>query len=104
MGFSENLKRLRRESGFTQITFAEKLGVSRQTVTQWESPNGKRPDFINLISIVTVLGCSWNQLMDGEVQTIKKQMPDWSKVNNLVSCIRAIREKIDYVSKKYDIE
>ena len=104
MGFSENLRQLRKQAGYTQAAFAEKLGVSRQTVVQWERPDGDKPDFINLLGIVTVLGCSWNKLMNGEVETIKDYVPDWSKQKSLVACIKGIREKIAYVSEKYDIE
>lgn len=104
MGFSENLRKLRKQAGYTQLTFAEKLGISRQTVVEWEKPQGDRPDFVNLLGIVTVLGCTWNKLMDGEIQSFKEQMPDWSKAKGLVSCIKTIREKIAYVSDKYDIE
>lgn len=104
MGFSENLRKLRKEAGFTQSKFAERLGISRQTVVQWEDPKGKRPDFVNLLGIVTVLNCSWNKLMDGEVQTFKEQVPDWSKQKSLVACIRSMREKLISVSEKFDID
>lgn len=44
MTFAERLKTLRREQGFTQVTLAEALGVSKGTVAMWET--GKRnPDF-----------------------------------------------------------
>lgn len=41
MVFSEKLRELRKEIGFTQIELAEKTGVSRSTVYDWES--GKYP-------------------------------------------------------------
>lgn len=37
MGVKENIKRLRKAAGLTQEQLAEKLGVTRPTVTQWES-------------------------------------------------------------------
>lgn len=44
MRFAERLKELRKEHGFTQVTLAEALGLSKGTVAMWET--GKRtPDY-----------------------------------------------------------
>lgn len=37
MTFAENLKMLRKQAGMSQEQLAEKLGVSRQAVTKWET-------------------------------------------------------------------
>ena len=37
MKFNENLKYLRKEAKLTQEQLAERLNVSRQAVTKWES-------------------------------------------------------------------
>jgi transcriptional regulator with XRE-family HTH domain len=37
LNFAENLRKLRRERGFTQEGLAEKMGVSFQTVSRWET-------------------------------------------------------------------
>lgn len=37
MKFNENLKYLRKKEGITQEELAERLNVSRQSVTKWES-------------------------------------------------------------------
>lgn len=37
MKFSENLKRIRKENNLSQEQLAEKVGVSRQSVSKWES-------------------------------------------------------------------
>ena len=37
MKFSENLKRIRKENNLSQEQLAEKVGVSRQAVSKWES-------------------------------------------------------------------
>ena len=39
MKFNENLKYLRKRDNLTQEELAEKLNVSRQSITKWESGN-----------------------------------------------------------------
>lgn len=48
--FAERLKTLRKKYGYTQVSLAETLGVSKGTVAMWET--GKRtPDFETLIGL-----------------------------------------------------
>ncbi len=48
--FDERLKALRKKCGYTQVSLAETLGVSKGTVAMWET--GKRtPDFETLIRL-----------------------------------------------------
>ena len=50
LNFAENIRKLRRENGFTQEQLAEKIGVSNKTISKWE--NGKcMPDY----SVVEIL-------------------------------------------------
>ena len=37
MNISEKILKLRKEKGLSQEAFAEKLGVSRQSVSKWEN-------------------------------------------------------------------
>ncbi len=37
MNLADNLKRIRKENNLSQEQLAEKLGVSRQAVSKWES-------------------------------------------------------------------
>lgn len=40
MLFKEKLKKLRKEQNLTQEQLAEKLNVSRQAITKWETSDG----------------------------------------------------------------
>ena len=51
MLFNEKLKLLRKENNLTQEELADKLNVSRQAITKWESREGL-PDIINLKKII----------------------------------------------------
>ena len=50
MTFAEKLKSMRKQVGMSQELLAEKIGVSRQAVTKWETGAGI-PDIENMISI-----------------------------------------------------
>ena len=58
----ENLKRLRKEKGFTQEQLAERLNVSFQAVSKWECGDGY-PDIVMLPSIAQIFGVSLDELV-----------------------------------------
>lgn len=63
MTLGEKIKEARKKSGLTQEQFAEKLCVSRQAVTKWESDKGT-PDVENLKAISELLNVSIDFLLD----------------------------------------
>lgn len=65
MTFAEKLKALRKQTGMSQEQLAEKLGVSRQAVTKWET-NAGIPDIENIMAIATLFGCSIDELLMNE--------------------------------------
>lgn len=66
MSFSENLQNLRQMKGFSQEQLAEKLEVSRQAVSKWESGSGY-PETEKIISICEIFDCSMDTLMKGKI-------------------------------------
>ena len=70
MTFAEKLKSIRRQAGFSQEKLAEKLGVSRQAVTKWETDTGI-PDIENLMAISTLFDISIDELLSNEKGTKK---------------------------------
>lgn len=63
MTLGEKLKSARKSAGLTQEQLAEKLLVSRQAITKWESDRGM-PDVENLKSLSQLLGVSIDYLLD----------------------------------------
>ena len=60
--FAERLKTTRKQNGYTQVSLAEKLKVSKGTVAMWET--GKRtPDFETLISLSELFDVSTDYLL-----------------------------------------
>ncbi len=100
MGFSENLKAIRTAKGLTQEQLAKKLGVQRQSIVEWENPNGKRPDFLNLVCLVTALEVSWNRMMDGEVQTVKDNVPEWKHMEGIAKALQLFAQVTGQITKE----
>ena len=59
------IRELRKAAGFTQVTFAEAMGVTQSTVSQWESGR-VLPDTAKLPKMAEVLGCSVADLFTTE--------------------------------------
>lgn len=70
MIFSEKLKSLRKQAGMSQEQLAEKLGVSRQAVTKWETGAGI-PDIENIMAISALFDISIDQLLSNGRETRK---------------------------------
>jgi transcriptional regulator with XRE-family HTH domain len=65
MNFSEKLKHLRKQFQFSQEQLAEKIGVSRQAITKWETDGGL-PDIENLMAIAALFSVSMDELLSAE--------------------------------------
>ena len=80
MKFNENLKYLRKEEKMTQEALAERLNVSRQAVTKWESGQSL-PDIENLKQMADLFGVTMDSLV-GTVTT-KKESRLNKKINDI---------------------
>lgn len=70
----ERLYELRRKKNLSQEEMAEKLGVSRQTISKWET-NQSQPDFDKIIPICQLFDISSEELLTG-----KKVIKDSSEI------------------------
>ena len=64
MNFSQNLQSYRKTLNLTQEEFAEKLEVTRQSVSKWES-GATYPETEKLITMAKMFGCTLDDLMIG---------------------------------------
>ena len=60
--FGARLQKTRNLMGFTQEQLAQKLGVSKQTISSYES-NAKKPSILTARGLAQVLNCSLDYLM-----------------------------------------
>ena len=67
MAFSENLQFLRAQKGVTQEQLAETLGVSRQSVSKWES-GGSFPEMDTLLRICDLYHVNLDTLLRGSLE------------------------------------
>ena len=90
--FGEQLRKAREEKGMTQQSLAEKVYVTRQTVSRWEG--GERyPDLITLKKLSVILGKGIDELLDNqEVKTIAEKNPLIEKplISNLMVILYAL--------------
>ncbi len=91
MSLGNNLFHARKKSGLSQEAVAEKLGVSRQTISKWETDE-TLPDICQSKKLSVLYGLSLDELIDLDMdvkkleQVVKNtpekvsQKVDWSKL------------------------
>ncbi len=62
MKFGENLKLIRNDKKISQEYLAERLGVSRQSVSKWETGENY-PSMQNIMALCTIFKCKINELV-----------------------------------------
>ncbi|MDE6606720.1 MAG: helix-turn-helix domain-containing protein [Lachnospiraceae bacterium] len=77
MSLGEKIRDQRKRAGLSQEQLAEKLNVSRQAITKWETNKGV-PDISNLIAISDEFGLSLDELIKGDNVVKKKLISDSS--------------------------
>lgn len=86
MNFSENLLYLRKKNKITQEELADKLGVSRQSVSKWETGEAY-PETEKLIDLCDIFGVTLDDMVRGgldkqaekEEKTEEKEEPTFDK-------------------------
>ncbi|MGB4589806.1 MAG: helix-turn-helix transcriptional regulator [Clostridiaceae bacterium] len=73
MNVSNQIKNYRKQKNLSQEELAEKIYVSRQTISNWET--GKSyPDIHNLILLSTLYDISLDELIKGDVDIMKEKI------------------------------
>ena len=87
MKIGDNLFQARKKSGLSQEKVAEKLGVSRQTISKWETDE-TIPDIFQSKKLATLYDISLDKLVDFDIEL--------EKIEN------AIEKFNDYKNSKID--
>ncbi|MBE9389933.1 helix-turn-helix domain-containing protein [Vagococcus salmoninarum] len=70
MNFSRQLKKYRELAGFSQDILAEKIYVTRQTISKWENDH-TYPDIHNLIALSALFDVTLDELIKGDVEMMR---------------------------------
>ena len=73
MEIGKRIKELRGGKGWNQEEFAEKVFVSRQTVSSWENDKSY-PDIKSLLLMSELFGITLDEFVKGDLATMKKEI------------------------------
>lgn len=92
MKFDENLRNLRKDKDFSQEYLAEKMNVSRQTISKWENGTAM-PDLKKLTELAEFFDTSMDELLGTSA-------PVYNSVNNDLADNTA--EQLSAIKKQFD--
>ena len=75
MNFGENLKNIRKAKKISQEELAEKLGVSRQSVSKWETGENY-PSMTNIVCLCDIFHCKMNDIVHEDFVDINSLDPE----------------------------
>ncbi len=89
MKIGQKLKDARIRSGFTQEYAAEKINVSRQTISNWENEKSY-PDIMSVIELSSLYSVSLDNLLKGDQKMIEHLKENTDIVKSSKKLIAAI--------------
>ena len=83
MKLSDNLKIIRKENNLSQEQLAEKLGVSRQAVSKWESGQSY-PEMDKVLLICKMFNYNIDELMNENIKEVNDDKQSKSNLNKYI--------------------
>ena len=111
MKFGDNLRQIRKSKKMSQEQLAEKVNVSRQSVSKWETGEAY-PEMNNILELCKIFNCKINELIHADMSDIssldkeivmevvkfndekQKQVKSLSNIISLISKIGGIVLKV----------
>ena len=93
MEIGKQIKKYRTEMGLSQDKLAEKIFVSRQTISNWEN-NKNYPDVKSLLLLSSLFNVSLDMLVKGDLEKMKEEIKEediisFKKLSNIFSVFLA---------------
>lgn len=101
MKFKDKLQIMRKKNNMSQETLSEKMNVTRQSVSKWES-GASYPDMEKIMCLTKILNCTLEDLLDdgaiGNTKEVKHTLTDYLNdflkyITNLYNMILAMNFK-----------
>ena len=102
MTLGEKIFKLRTEQGLSQETFGEKLGVSRQSVSKWETDQSI-PELDKIVAVSELFGVSTDYLLKETEVSCQTEKEEWFQDEKSIreeSAVNNRRAHYEYRSKK----
>ena len=94
MKLEEKIIKLRKRNAWSQEELAEKLDVTRQTVSKWESCQSY-PDFQRLVFLSDFFGLTLDELVkDIDVQEVREKNLNSERLNSIYSDVENAKKII----------
>ena len=98
MNLSENLKKIRKENNLSQEQLAEKLSVSRQSVSKWESGQAY-PEMDKVLQLCKLFNVSVDDLLNQDVSELNNNKTAKTNINKFIEdFLNCITKVIDLFS------
>ena len=93
---SENLKRIRKDNNLSQEQLAEKLGVSRQSVSKWE--NGEAyPEMDKVLQLCKMFNLNIDELLNQDIKEVNESKQSRINIDKYVG------DFLDFITKTINL-
>lgn len=96
MNLADNLKKIRKDNNLSQEQLAEKLGVSRQSVSKWES-GLSYPEMDKVLQICQLFNLNINELINEDIKEVNEMKEAQVRTNKYINSF------FDYITKVVDM-
>ncbi len=92
MSFRKNLEYLRKGRKLSQEDLADKLGISRQSVSKWES-GAAYPETDKMLALCKLFDCTLDELMNQDMQEEKLEESRKYTFNDFLKSVTGIVDR-----------
>lgn len=96
MNLSDNLKKIRKEHNLSQEQLAERLGVSRQSVSKWESSQAY-PEMDKMLQLCQMFNLNMDDLLNQDIKEVNNVKQAKNNINKFID------DFLDYITKTIDM-